>query len=89
MFKNLLCKIGIHNWKIIFHGCPAYYNGFVEGKSCKNCGKLQRVYDDLFASRPKTIPMDLHFIVNKIPTSQMTNKELQFYLRNLNNVDKK
>lgn len=85
---ELLCKWSFHSHKSLFYGCPQYFNGVMYGSSCKRCGKLIRKYDTLF-SRPKSIPMDYHVIISDMPVSQMTNREKQFYLRNVNNLDKR
>lgn len=88
MIKDFLCKLGYHKWKTIFIGCPANYNGFVEGRFCLHCNILNKYYEGAPSyPRPKNIPMDLHLIQARMPISQMTNEQKQFYLKNLNGVD--
>lgn len=86
-FKKLFCKIGIHDWKLIFIGCPINFDGFVDGKSCQRCFILRRTFHTLYIKRPNHIPMNVHTIQASIPIKSMSNKEKQFYLRNLNNKD--
>ena len=78
--------MGLHKWKEIFFGFPLGFKGHVEGKSCQRCGLLKRKLNSGY--RHKQADINQHYIFTNVSLSQMTNKEKQFYLRNLNNIDK-
>jgi len=86
MIIKTLCNLNFHNWKNVFIGCPIGFAGIFYGKSCTRCGKLTKKYIHSL-TRPKNVPIDVHVVSNLIPISDMSNKELQFYLLNLNNKD--